>query len=779
MASYLDQIKAADPAAYAKIAKLAQYTANDKFGGQIQDYQAQIFTPLSADVLAKANSTEGRVRKEDSTYLGDGQYDYNFTGYTKDLGKVNGVPVTAVYDTEGKLTGYQGDTGTRSFIDGQHSVSGAWDASGKPVPQSYSSKGGGVLGSIAGELAGGLGGYLPTLANLVLPGAGLAISGANAALNGGDLGGLLKNLAISQAIGQSGLTGSVADATGSQALGQLVGNTGAGLLSGQDFGTSLTNAAINTGANQAASGLLSTPQASPTTFTPSAPYEQPATDYSLTSPSSTGGLGLQADLAPTDTTSPYSFNTNYANTGGLGLQSTLAPLDISNPYALSPIATNLDSMGGGTGIQVPSGANATLGSIGTEATTAANEAQPSGNPTDNTAGTGLLASLIKSVFTGNPSTGSSSTGTGNMATTDTNNLLGSLFGGALTSAGGLMQGSTNAAAAREQANALRQAGSLASQQAQFRPVGTTTTFGTSNFQVDPTTGQLTSAGYQLSPQLQAYQDQIMGSNRQSLTDAANLQNLGRGYIAQSPEAAAQQYMTAQQALLQPSRDTESARLANQLQQTGRTGISVAQGGTLGMANPEQQALANARAMQDLQLAAQAQQQGRAQTTFGQGLLTSAYDPFNAGLKTSSTVESLGQQPFGLSTGLAQQSAQAGSNAGRLGLAGNMSAADAALKANQYNPFASIVSGLGGSSLFGQALGNVAGNTSIGSSLAQYLASLGGNDAGPTGNAYGDISNNFVTDQSALMPSNFINPNYNTGAVDAYGNIVNNNGWGEG
>jgi len=300
----------------------------------------------------------------------------------------------------------------------------------------------------------------------------------------------------------------------------------------------------------------------------------------------------------------------------------------------------------------------------------------------------------------------------------------------LASGGGLQQQRVNKEAAQTQADALKAAGQQAATSAQFRPVGTTTTFGTSNFQVDPATGQLISAGYSLSPQLQAYQDQIMGSNRQSLTDATTLQNLGRGYLAQSPEAAAQQYMTSQQALLQPSRDVESARLANQLQQTGRTGVSVAQGGNLGMANPEQQALANARAMQDLQLAAQAQQQGRAQTQFGQGLLTSAYDPFNAGLKTSTSVEALGQQPFGISTDLASKFQSANATGGQRQYEAHKAAADAMLRANQVSPFADIMSALGktptATSALGGALGGLfGGNASGGQGGGVDLSGLGG------------------------------------------------------
>ena len=339
--------------------------------------------------------------------------------------------------------------------------------------------------------------------------------------------------------------------------------------------------------------------------------------------------------------------------------------------------------------------------------------------------------------------GGGSTGTRNMATGDFGSLLGGLLGGA----GSLMQGSTNVEARQQQADAIRQAGQQAATASQFRPVGTTTTFGTSNFKVDPATGQLQSASYQLSPQLQQYQNQLMAGGQQSLNDAANLQNLGRGYIAQSPEAAAQQYMTAQQALLAPSRDMESARLANQLQQTGRTGVSVAQGGNMGMANPEQQALANARALQDLNLAAQAQQQGRAQTTFGQGLLSSAYDPFNAGLKTATSVEALGQQPFGMSTDLAAQFQRANAQGGALNLNAQTAAANAMLPANQYNPYASLLSGAAGNNQLTTAAGKLLGNTSVGSSLSKMLSGLGGYDL----NALNTAASDWIAANPDIVP----------------------------
>jgi len=278
-----------------------------------------------------------------------------------------------------------------------------------------------------------------------------------------------------------------------------------------------------------------------------------------------------------------------------------------------------------------------------------------------------------------------------------------LVQGGLGLLGGVLGGNTAAGARSQAAQQYAKSAQQGANMASFRPVGTTTTFGTSNFQIDPLTGQLTSAGYQLSPQLQAYQDQIMGSNRQSLNDATTLQNLGRQYIAQDPNQVASNWYNQQQALLAPSRDTESARLANQLQQTGRTGVSVAQGGNLQAANPETAALANARAMADAQMAANAQTYGQQQVGFGQGLLSNAYQPFNAGLTTASNVEALGQQPFTLSSNLANLSSTAGARAGQILATGMGNSISSQQAANSYNPWATAVQGVASNPLTGLGL----------------------------------------------------------------------------
>lgn len=279
--------------------------------------------------------------------------------------------------------------------------------------------------------------------------------------------------------------------------------------------------------------------------------------------------------------------------------------------------------------------------------------------------------------------------------------LGGPVGGAIGGAvGGALEGGMQTAGGMKQSSAAQQNALNAAAASQFRPVGITNTFGSSNFGFNPTTGQLTSAGYTLSPELQAYQNAVMGNTRQSLGDITALQNLGRGYLAQSPEQAAAKWMQGQQALLAPSRDLAWANAAQTNFNQGTGGLSVAQGGGLQAANPIASALANAQAMQDLQLASQAQQQGQQQVAFGQGLLNTAYQPFTAGLNTASAIENMGQQPFELSSSLASRSAQAGANAGRY----------LTTPAASYSSKGTLLSALGGGlSGFSGNLGGLFGN----------------------------------------------------------------------
>jgi hypothetical protein len=196
-------------------------------------------------------------------------------------------------------------------------------------------------------------------------------------------------------------------------------------------------------------------------------------------------------------------------------------------------------------------------------------------------------------------------------------------------------------------------------------------------------------------------------------------------LAQTPQDVAQKYIQDQLALLAPSREQQSAQLINQLQNTGRTGLSVAQGGGLLAANPEMAALANARSLQDLQLAANAQQAGQQNVLFGTGLFGQAGNLVN-----------MAQQPFTLGTGLGTSISGAGARAGQLGIQGNVYGNAIGLSsANTTNPFAKVLGGLSSPT------------STLGTGLANWLTS----SAPTTGG---------ITSQGMMSPT-----------VDAYGNYV--------
>jgi hypothetical protein len=336
-------------------------------------------------------------------------------------------------------------------------------------------------------------------------------------------------------------------------------------------------------------------------------------------------------------------------------------------------------------------------------------------PLVTSAATSLIPSAVKSLFT----------------PTNISNLLTS---GAQTTAGLLQQQTSREAAQKAQAMIDAET-AAAKQSAAFRPIGMTTRFGTSQFAVDPVTGQLTSAGYTLSPEAKNAQDRLVKLAESGLqqaegaqaqfaplqTGAQTLFGLGNQYLAQNPQDVAQNYLNQQMALLQPGRELELANLQNRLQQQGRGGLSVAQGGTLGATTPELQALFNARAQQEAQLAANAQQAGQQQVAFGAGLLgtgaqtmgqyyggqQAAYTPYTTALGQVQGLEQMAQQPFGMSTALAQQASQAGANVGRLGLSGaEFSTRLATSPAATTNPYSTVLGGVGSSNALGQFVGGL-------------------------------------------------------------------------
>jgi hypothetical protein len=448
---------------------------------------------------------------------------------------------------------------------------------------------------------------------------------------------------------------------------------------------------------------------------------------------------------------------------------------VAPSVAAPTLAPEVIGMGGGTGITAGSsglGLNAGTAGLGTSGVgagiTAGSGLTGTGVLTGSALGTGLLGTTGSTALTGtgvlagstlgtqllgtgagtaataggvgnamaNLGAGALNTGVGSALGSALGSGVGSLISGGLGTAGNLLQMQQSREAAQKAQAMIEAETEAAKQAAQFRPVGMTTRFGTSQFEVDPTTGRLISAGYTLTPEAKAQQDRLVALQNQGLTQAEQAQaqfaplqtgaqslfNLGNQYLAQSPQSVAQNYLNQQLALLQPGRELELANLQNRLQQQGRSGLSVAQGGSYGATTPELQALYNARAMQEAQLAAQAQQAGQQQVQFGAGLLNqgasamgqyyggqqAAYTPYTTASGQVQGLEALGQQPLTMSTGLGQTAAQAGANVGQLGLKGAGLSAELATSADATrNLAAQALIGAGNpSSMFGRLLGGL-------------------------------------------------------------------------
>lgn len=338
--------------------------------------------------------------------------------------------------------------------------------------------------------------------------------------------------------------------------------------------------------------------------------------------------------------------------------------------------------------------------------------------------------------------------------------------------GGLISGSKASQAAKQQAAAFRDAATYGRDQAAFQPFGITTGFGSSQFATDPKTGRVTSAGYTLDPRLAGIQGNIsnlmtgydpnqVGQAAQPLYGATQgLFNLGQQYIAQSPQEAAQRYMSQQQGLLQPGRAADFAKLSatNYGRGTGGLGINTGTGG--GPSNPLAQALFNAQARQDLELAARSEQEGRSQALFGADLytrgagllgqvptLTSAgYNPLRTQLGLFSDIEKLGMTPYEMSLGLGKTVSDAGFRQGELVMSGERQAAPSSLAYSSYSPGGQFLQSTG------QSLMSMGGGQLPQSATGSWFDNLLGNQS--TATRYGTNPYSQQTSQLAAQEQGF-------------------------
>ena len=426
-----------------------------------------------------------------------------------------------------------------------------------------------------------------------------------------------------------------------------------------------------------------------------------------------GGLGAFADLTAAEIAALTATDLAIGGTaGGAGLLGGAAVGAALTPAEIAALtATDLAIGGGGLG--------------GTAGLTAAEVAGLTATDLAIGGGTAVGTGIGTGVGTG---IGANVLGSG----------LSSLLSSDLTLGGGILQSETARKAAVAAQKMIEDETAAAKASAAFRPVGMTTRFGTSQFQVDPVTGRLTSAGYTLSPEAKAQQDRFVALSNAGLTQAEGAQkafspletgaqslfSLGNKYLAKSPEDVAKNYLAEQMALLQPGREIELANLQTKLRNQGRIGLSVAQGGNYGATTPELQALYNARARQEAELAANAQLAGQRDVMFGAGLLDQgsrtmgqyysgqqgSYAPYTTAMGQVQSLEAAGQQPLTMGLNIGQQASTAGARVGQLGLEGaKLSTALATSDAATTNPYASLLGGLGASPAFATLGGGLLGS----------------------------------------------------------------------
>ena len=110
---------------------------------------------------------------------------------------------------------------------------------------------------------------------------------------------------------------------------------------------------------------------------------------------------------------------------------------------------------------------------------------------------------------------------------------------------------------------------------------------------------------------------------------------------------------------------------------------------------------------------------------------SAYAPYTTALQQVTGLESAAQQPFTLSTGLAEKTSAAGSRMGELGLRGaGQSVLLATGPAATTNPYSTLLSGVAANPAFANLVGSTFGSTAPVTAMSAPATTFG------TGNYYG-------------------------------------------
>ena len=304
-----------------------------------------------------------------------------------------------------------------------------------------------------------------------------AVQAGNVIARGGSLEDAAKGYVISSLASEAG--GAVGAETGSSFAGNVAGGTTAGLLSGKSLEESVKGGVTG--------GVIS--QATPSTLLSSTPSGTtgtqeyiPETNIGQSTPSSTSGFYTGQGTTGANNMADY-YTNDYENYGSE--QPYIQQYPEYYRTTIAPESNPIYDYGNATDITGGEGYYDTGSAPYTQAQIDAMTGETYGGTNGFSSLDAITQAIIKRALAA-----------GGSAAQAARNFLGQkgVAQGALGAIGSLRQiEADKQAAIRAQENLAR-----ATQQgvagSQFRPVGTTTRFGTSQFQVDPTTGQLTSAG---------------------------------------------------------------------------------------------------------------------------------------------------------------------------------------------------------------------------------------------------------------------------------------------
>ena len=294
-----------------------------------------------------------------------------------------------------------------------------------------------------------------------------------------------------------------------------------------------------------------------------------------------------------------------------------------------------------------------------------------------------------------------------------------MLSGGLQAVGGYLAGNAAQDAAKTSAQAQIEAARIAADAAKFKPVGVTTRFGQSQF-IKDANGNVVSAGYNVTPDIKAMQNSLIGAAPGMLSQftgsqaatapmgvgAQRAMSLGNQYLNTDPMAQAKKYYDDQQAIMATGRARDQAGALTGEFNRGTYGLATGATGMMGAANPRLEAMYNAQRQQDLQAAANATQGGMDYAKFGAGLVgtggnmlrdmygtqTAAYSPFATAMTGAQNIEGLGQNALDMSVNIGKTAspAQAGSLLGQ----GMLGAAQTMQQANQYSPWGTALMNAG-------------------------------------------------------------------------------------